>query len=150
LVVVAVTLSCTTPSTYSTGTGAPVPWTPGRYEMEATVGSSISDQGFRAVLTIAPDGSMSLTSSTGLCVDPNPAAAERDQARAQRTFDCGDAAYTVRPVPAGVRGRIVASILEEYQDRIPCPTAADANRSCPIMRTRRVTRNADLLVNSLN
>jgi hypothetical protein len=148
--ILASALACAAPSTYSTGTGGPVPWTPGRYALEAVIGNGITDQEFRAVLTITPDGSMSLASSTGLCVDPTPAAADRDRASGQRTFECGEAVYRVRPTPNSVRGEIIASILEEYEDRIPCASASDAQRTCPIMRTRRVTRDANLTVSSLN
>ncbi len=143
-------VACGTPSTYSTGTGGPVPWTPGRYALEAVIGDRVTDQEFRAVLTIAPDGGMSLASSTGLCVDPTPAATDRDRATGQRTFECGEAVYRVRPTPGSVRGEIRASILEEYEDRIPCANASDAQRMCPIMRTRRVTRDASLVVGALN
>jgi hypothetical protein len=118
--------------------------------LEATVGTTLSDQEFRAVLTVAPDGTMSLASSTGLCVDPNPAASDRDRANGQRTFECGEAVYRVRPTPSSVRGEIRASILEEYEDRLPCPTASDSQRMCPIMRTRRVVREANLQVSSLD
>jgi hypothetical protein len=142
-------LACAPPSTYSTGTGSPVPWTPGRYVLEATVGrGSLSDQDFSAVLTIAPDGSASLDSSTGLCRDPRPDQAGRDEALSQRTFECGDALYMVRPTPTGVRGDIRVSILEEYEATVPCPPTS-TRPTCAIMRTRRVTRTAALSVSSL-
>jgi hypothetical protein len=142
-------LACSSPSTYSTGTGGPVPWTPGRYVLEATVGrGSLSDQDFSAILTIAPDGSASMESSTGICRDPRPDQAGRDDALSQRTFECGDALYMVRPTPAGVRGRISATILEEYEARVPCPPTSNQT-VCTIMRTERVTRGADLTVSPL-
>jgi len=144
--------ACSPPSTVGAGGGdTTVPWTPGRYAMEATVGTgSITDQEFRAVLTVAPDGSMSLDSSTGLCQAPPPPAVGQQQALGQRTFQCGDAVYTVRPTPSGVRGNLRASVLEEYPATVPCPIGSAAQRVCTIMRTRRVTRNADLTVSSLN
>ena len=142
-------LACSPPSTYSTGTGGPVPWTPGRYVLEATIGTSLSDQVFRAVLTVAPDGSMSLDSSTGLCRDPRPDQAGRDEALSRRTFECGDAVYQVQPTPGAVRGRISATILEEYEAQVACPPTS-TRRVCHIMRTRRVTRGAQLTVSSLD
>lgn len=143
------TLACSPPSTYSTGVGGPVPWTPGRYVLEATVGRSLSDQEFRAVLTIAPDASMSLEASSGLCRDPSPTYAGQDEARARRTFECGDAVYFVQPTPTGVRGRITASILEEYEAQTACPPGS-GRTVCTIMRTRRVSRTAELMVSPLD
>jgi hypothetical protein len=149
-VVVLGALACAAPSTYSTGTGGPVPWTPGRYVLEATVGGgSLSDHDFRAILTVAPDGSTSMDSSTGLCRDPRPDQAGRDDALSQRTFECGDALYMVRPTSTGVRGEIRAAILEEYEATVPCPPTS-ARTSCTIMRTRRVNRTAALTVSSLD
>jgi len=141
-------LACASPSTYSTGTGGTVPWTPGRYVLEATIGGSLSDQHFRAVLTVAPDGSTSMDSSTGLCRDPSPAQAGQDEALARSTFECGDATYFVQPTPSGVRGRISATILEEYEARVPCPPTSN-RQVCTIMRTQRVNRTAALTVSSL-
>jgi hypothetical protein len=143
------TLACASPSTYSTGTGGPVPWTPGRYVLEATVGrGTLSDQDFRAILTVAPDGSASMESSTGLCRDPRPDQAGRDDALSQRTFECGDAVFVVRPTSTGVRGDIRASILEEYEATVACPPTS-TRASCTIMRTRRVIRTAGLMVTPL-
>jgi hypothetical protein len=143
-------LACASPSTYSTGTGGPVPWTPGRYVLEATVGrGSLSDQDIRGILTVAPDGSLSLESSTGLCRDPSPARTDQDRALAQRTFECGDAVYRVRPAPTGVRGEVRAGILEEYAATVPCPRTS-TRASCTIMRTRRVVRTAELTVSALD
>lgn len=141
-------IGCAAPSTYSTGTGGPVPWTPGRYVLEATVGGSLSDQYFRAVLTVAPDGAIGMESSSGLCRDPSPSQRGQDEALSRRTFECGDATYSVQPSPTGVRGRISASILEEYEAQIPCPPTSNRS-SCTIMRTRRVVRGADLTVSPL-
>ena len=62
----------------------------------------------------------------------------------------GDAVYRVRPTPSGVRGDVRASLLEEYRDTVPCPTGSDGNRVCYIMRTRRVTRSANLTVSTLD
>ncbi|MGE0157933.1 MAG: hypothetical protein AB7T31_00900 [Gemmatimonadales bacterium] len=143
-------LACAPPSTYSTGTGGPVPWTPGRYVLEATVGTgSLSDQDFRAVLTIAPDGDMTLDSSTGLCRDPTLSQLHQDEASAQRSFECGDAYYRVQPTPGGVRGDIRATIQEEYEAQVPCPSNV-TRPVCTIMRTRTVVRSERLRVSTLD
>ena len=147
VLVLASMVACASPSTYSTGTGGPVPWTPGRYVLEATVGGSLSNQDFRAVLTIAPDGAMSMDSSTGPCMDPSPGRAA-PEALARRRFECGDAVYSVQPTPSGVRGSITASILEEYEAQTACAPGS-TRQVCTIMRTRRVTRSAQLTVSAL-
>jgi hypothetical protein len=117
--------------------------------MEATVGTgSITDQEFRAILTVAPDGTMSLDSSTGLCQAPPPPAVGQQQAFGQRIFECGDAIYRVRPTPSGVRGDIRASVLEEYREVVPCPIGGQP--PCYMMRTRRVVRTETLSVSALN
>jgi hypothetical protein len=117
--------------------------------LEATVGrGTLSDQDFRAILTVAPDGSASMESSTGLCRDPRPDQAGRDDALSQRTFECGDAVFVVRPTSTGVRGDIRASILEEYEATVACPPTSTRS-SCTIMRTRRVIRTAGLMVTPL-
>ena len=142
-------LACSPPSTVGTGEGGTVPWTPGRWSMEATVGTgSITDSEYSGILTIAPDGAMSLESSSGLCVEPTRAATARDRERGERTFECGEAVYRVRSTPSGVRGEIVASILEEYTETVPCPTTSTG--TCTVVRTRRVTRRSDLAVSPLN
>jgi hypothetical protein len=117
--------------------------------LEATIGGSLANQDFRAVLTVAPDGSTSMDSSTGLCRDPRPDQAGRDDELSQRTFECGEAMYVVRPTSTGVRGDIRATILEEYQATIPCPPNS-ARAVCTIMRTRRVVRTEALRVSSLD
>jgi hypothetical protein len=147
-VMVLAALACA-PSPYPTRPAGLVPWTPGRYVLEATVGrGSLSDQDFRAVLTVAPDGSMSMDSSTGLCRDPSPGRAPQDQTWGRGTFVCGDATYFVQPSPTGVRGTIRASILEEYEAQVPCAPTSN-QQVCTIMRTRRISRTAQLTVSDL-
>ena len=124
---------------------APVSWRPGRYALEVSVGTTISDMTFTAQLTIAADGAMSLNSSSGLCQTPTPSQIQRDQERGQATFECGDATWRLRAAPGTVRGDIQASILEEYQAQTTCPPGRAG--PCFIMRTQRVTRTADATVN---
>jgi hypothetical protein len=120
---------------------APASWTPGRYALEAEVGNSLTDETFTAQLTIGPDGTMTMNSSSGLCQTPTPSQVQRDQERGQATFECGDATWRLRAAPGTVRGDIRASILEEYRAPTPCPSGTG---TCYIMRTQRVTRTADL------
>ncbi len=124
---------------------APVSWMPGRYALEASVGREMTGQEFRADLTVAPDGTMTLDSSSGLCLRPTPSQVLADQARGQATFDCGDAVFRLRAIPGSVRGEIVASVLEESRTQTACPVGQAG--PCYIMRTERVTRRADLRVN---
>ena len=123
---------------------APVSWMPGRYSLEATVGTELTAQEFRADLTIAADGAMTLNSSSGLCEAPTPSQIQRDQERGQATFECGEALYRLRAAPGTVRGDIRASILQEYQAETACPPGRSG--PCFIMRTQRVTRTAQLSV----
>lgn len=125
----------------------PIAWTPGRYSLEATVGEMLSAGEIRAQLTIAPGGEMSLASSTGLCQDRDASDVQRDLSRGQMVFECGDAVFRVRPIPGSVRGEVNASILEEYQAEIACPVGRPG--PCYIMRTERVNRRADLIVQLL-
>lgn len=121
---------------------APVSWMPGRYALEARVGRELTDEEFRADLTIAADGVMTLNSSSGLCQPRTPSQIQADHERGQATFECGDATYRLRAIPGSVRGDIVASILEEIRVQITCPPGQAG--PCFIMRTERVTRRADL------
>jgi hypothetical protein len=123
----------------------PVPWTPGQYSLEATVGETLSAEDVRAQLTIAPDSRISLASSTGLCRERDAAEVERDFARGRATFECGDATFQIRPIPGSVRGEVRASVLEEVREQTTCPLGRTP--PCFIMRTQRVTRSADLRVN---
>jgi hypothetical protein len=124
-----------------------IAWTPGRYSLEATVGEMLSAGEIRAQLTIAPGGEMSLASSTGLCRDRDASDMQRDLSRGQMMFECGDATFRVRPVPGSVRGEVNASVLEEYQAETACPPSRPG--PCYIMRTQRVNRRADLVVQLL-
>lgn len=133
----------------STGGGSPEPvapgsWTPGLYALEAGAGTDSSAQEFRADLAIGADGTMSLSSSSGLCLAPTPSQIQRDQERGQATFECGEALYRLRAAPGTVRGDIRASMLEEYQAETACPPGGSG--PCFIMRTQRVTRTAQLRV----
>jgi hypothetical protein len=125
----------------------PIAWTPGRYLLEATVGSTLSAEDFTGELTIRSADSMTLSASSGQCQPPTPAEAQRDRAAGVRSFACGSARWVVRPVPGGVRGEIRASILEEYRTQIAC--APQQQPPCYIMETRQVSRSANLRVSPM-
>ena len=143
-IVVLGTWACSSSGGGSPEQVAPLSWMPGRYALEATVGTELSAQDFSAQLAIAADGSMTLNSSSGLCQAPTPSQVQSDLERGQATFECGDAVYRLRAASGTVRGNIQASILEEYRAQTACPPPQTG--MCSIMRTQRVTRRADLSV----
>jgi hypothetical protein len=131
-----------------TGTPAtPLAWTPGRYLLEATVGSTLSAEEFTGELTIRSENDITLQANSGLCQPPTPAESQRDLADGMRSFNCGAARWEVRPVPGGVRGAIRAQVLEEYAEERQCPPGQQP--PCSVMRTRTVTRNANLRVSPM-
>ena len=135
------------PGPYVEGPQGAVAWTPGRYELEASVGNDFTATEFFAQLTIAPDLSMSLSASSGLCRDQNQSEVARDMAAGQRTFQCDAAVWTLRPVPGSVRGTIRASVLVERRVQIQCPLGRSG--PCYGMQTDRETRTEALRVRAL-
>jgi hypothetical protein len=130
------------------GSGAPPPpvaWTAGHYTLEAritTVEGGVEE--LTGDLTIRGDGSMTLLSSFGSCRTPTATELRRDEERRRRTFVCGDATYIVEPTSDRVRGQVRARVTETYRERVAC--APGRAPPCFAMRTRRVTRSADLRV----
>ncbi|MBM4183843.1 MAG: hypothetical protein FJ207_06405 [Gemmatimonadetes bacterium] len=139
--------ACSPPGPYVEGPQGAVDWTPGRYSLEATVGNELTSQDFSADLTIGPSNEMSLNASSGICQIQSPSDVARDMERGQRSFECGDAAWTVMAIPGGVRGTIRASVLVEYRAETACPIGRQG--PCYIMRTERVTRTEPLRVQIL-
>jgi hypothetical protein len=93
-------------------------WIPGAYLLEARVPQvtrgARSFIEHRAELVIAAGGSMTLTSSEGLCQDPAPAQAVLDEQRRQRTFLCGlTTRYELRPGAGTPRGELTAEVEDE-------------------------------------
>lgn len=123
----------------------PVEWTPGHYSLEALIATA--DGGSEELtgdLTVAEDGTMLLLSSMGSCRPPTEAELRRDAAARRRTFVCGEATYVIEPTSDRVRGEVRARVTEEYLEQMPCrPTQTPP---CYRMRSRRVTRTADLTV----
>jgi len=122
-------------------------WTPGRYLLEATVGSTLSAEDFTGELTIDSPESITLQASSGLCDRQTPSDINQDLANGMRSFNCGPARWEFRPTSGGVRGTIRATILEEVREETPCPPLQLP--PCFIMRTRTVTRSANLRVSPL-
>ena len=119
----------------------PLSWPAGQYRLEGTVrynqgqGSEISPtrDDYFADLTIAPSGSMILTSSSGICRAPSASAVERDRARGRKSFECGDVTFDIRPMGQRIGGEILASVREAYRERGPCrryETGVDGQRIC--------------------
>jgi hypothetical protein len=126
----------------------PAAWTPGRYLLEASVGATLSAEEFTGELIVRSVEDIVLQSTSGLCEPTTPAEVQRDRAQGMRTFNCGPARWEIRPTPGGVRGTIRATILEEYREETQCPPGQAP--PCTIMRTRQVTRNANLRVSPMN
>lgn len=125
--------------------GPPISWTPGHYTLEASVPTADGgSEELTADLRIRADGSMSLLSPIGSCRLPTERELERDEVRRQRTFDCGDAVYVVRPTVDRVRGEVRARVTEQYRVVVPCPPGQAG--PCYEPRTRRVIRSAQLSV----
>ena len=135
------------PGPYVEGPQGVVDWTPGRYTLQASVGNEFTSEEFSADLTILSAGAMSLSASSGICRAQTPSDVSRDMERGQRTFECGDAVWTVTPIPGGVRGTIRASVLVEYRAQTACPPGRAG--PCYIMRTERTTRTEPLRVQVL-
>ena len=128
--------------------GTPIAWTPGRYLLEASVGQTLAAEEFTGELAVRSPEDITLQASSGLCEPQTSAEVQRDRAEGVRTFNCGPARWEVRPSSGGVRGSIRATILEEYAEETVCP--AGVQPPCTIMRTRQITRNANLRVSPMN
>lgn len=147
-VVLAATLGCASGGGGGAGSGAtPLAWTPGRYLVEATVGSTMSAEEFRGELIIDSPENITLQASSGLCDRQTPSDVNQDLANGIRSFNCGPARWEFRPTAGGVRGTIRAMILEEVREETPCPPLQLP--PCFIMRTRTVTRNASVRVSPI-
>lgn len=132
--------------------GPVVPWTPGRYlleaDLDAGLGGGTQANELEAELRIQVGGSMMLLSSFGACTEPTREELERDEQFRRRTFSCGEARYEIRPTQDSVRGEVRARVLEEVLQQVPC---APGNPGvCTVVTTRRVARRARLVVTELD
>lgn len=132
----------------SAGPEPPVSWTPGRYTLEATIPSADGSDLLTADLRIGIDGTMTLRSSVGNCLEPTPRQLRRDEERRRRTFSCGDATFVIRPTSGRVRGEVRALVTETYRQQVTCPGGRTG--PCYMNATRRVRRSANLIVFSIN
>jgi hypothetical protein len=147
-VALAATLGCASGGGGGGAGATPLPWTPGRYLLEATVGSTLSAEEFTGELIVDSPESITLQSSSGLCDRQTPSDVNQDLANGMRSFNCGPARWEFRPTSGGVRGTIRATILEEVREETPCPPLQLP--PCFIMRTRQVTRSATVRVSPIN
>jgi hypothetical protein len=118
-------------------------WPAGRFELAANItydnrGSSQTDR-FTADLEIGSDGSLTLNSSSGLCVEPSALRKDSDRERGERTFECGDVRYVLRPAGSRVIGQVTTSVQvqEVISTCVEYATDKDGNRVC--MRTEEHT-----------
>jgi len=134
----------------SAGPEPPVSWTPGRYTLDATIPSADGFEQLTADLRIGVDGTMTLQSSSGNCLEPTPAELRRiEQYRwRRRTFRCGDATYAITETSGRVRGVVRALVTERFRQQIQC--AQGRVGPCYTMSTRRVRRSANLNVLTIN
>jgi hypothetical protein len=133
-------------SAAGTTPGAPPTWQTGRYELEASIsysyGGSSRTEERRAELLVEPGGALSLISSVGLCREPPPGERGEDEARGQRSFQCGEDRYTLRPAAQSVAGEMVVPVEESevVRECARYETAPDGSRVCAEYRERMVTR----------
>ena len=107
---------------------SPVIWPAGRYDLDASVRYNeatpleqwTATEEYFAQLTVAPDGTLTLTSSAGLCRDPNPARSRTEEPVGGRAFECGDVTYSLGPEGGTIGGRISARVRESYRVPGPC------------------------------
>ncbi len=133
--------ACSTTGAPSAPAPSPLIWPAGDYVLEASVrynqattySESTLTEDFVAYLNVAPDGSLTLTSSSGLCRDPLDPRARREEARGRRGFECGDVTYAFGPGGGTIRGEMTAAVWETFRVPGPCKrygTGADGRSIC--------------------
>jgi len=119
----------------------PPPWTPGTYELVATVtyradselGINTDRVEHRGELIVAADQSLTFTSTSGLCRTQTPDEVQRDRARGQRSFNCQEAQYYLKPLGGSVGGKVTISVQEGIRTKGPCELWEDTpggQRAC--------------------
>lgn len=119
----------------------PVSWPTGQYRLEGTVeytndtsfSSQTTQETYSAELTVTLDGQMSLTSFSGLCIEPSSMRLREDQELGRRSFECGNATYTVWPVARTIAGEMSAVVVENRRVRTACiryVTSASGAQTC--------------------
>jgi hypothetical protein len=161
LVTILAVTACASHGGAPKGDGGYPPWPPGHYDLRATVSYRMdSDAGarteraeLRADLFIAPDGSLSLQSSSGLCHGRTQEEMGLDRSRGQGVFYCQDVRYILRPMGGTVGGEVLVSVSEGYRTRGACvryEQTATGGRVCVEYRWyvdyRNTTKRASLRV----
>jgi hypothetical protein len=119
----------------------PIPWTPGEYDLRATVSyrmdtearSRVERTEYTGELIVDEYGSLTFRSSSGLCRRPTPVEVAEDHAQWRRTFSCQEVTYYLSPSAGTVGGSVVVSVQEGFRTRGPCilwETTATGNRVC--------------------
>ena len=138
LVMLAAVTACSSVEGVGSLPFGPISWPSGRYVLEASVRyeqsrTGILDELYLAELSVAIDGSMDLTSSSGICLDPRPAEIQRDEAQGRRTFRCGNATYTLRLTAGTISGELAAVVREVHIVRGACIRySPQANTTRPV------------------
>jgi hypothetical protein len=120
--------TCASHSLSSEPAGGYPPWPEGDFDLRATVSYRMDTESstrterkeITAWLHIAPDGSMELQSSSGLCHTRNEDELESDRVRGVRTFPCQEAAFVLRSLGENVGGEVMVSVAEGLRTRGPC------------------------------
>jgi len=120
--------ACASPGGAPRGEPGPLSWPPGHFDLRATIsyrmdteaGRATRETETRADLYIAPDGSMNLQSSSGLCQERSQAEIDMDRSRGWRSFPCRDAVFLLRPLGEGVGGEVRVSVNEGFRRRGDC------------------------------
>lgn len=121
----------------------PRPWTPGTYELLASVtyqmdtetGTRVEKAEHRGELIVAPDQTLTFSSSSGTCSPQTPDEIERDRARNRKTFHCQDARFVLEPLPGTVGGSVSISVQEGIRKRGRCQQWAESTsgqRTCQV------------------
>jgi len=124
-----------------TGDAVEMDWAPGVYLVRSTVGyrsdsaggSTTGRKEVTGEVTVAPDGPVSMTSSEGLCRDPDPTATQRDRDRGRRRFLCGRATFELRPGSESLQGTVELPVVETIRTRGSCEqyvTTEAGGRTC--------------------
>jgi hypothetical protein len=114
----------------------PEPWPEGGFELQASNGTTT----YTGNLYIAPDGSMTFSTTAGTCAERTPAEVEEDRVRNQRTFSCSGATYLIKP-----RGRMV-----QGHARMPVIRTVRGERVCVQRGERGTCLRYDYLERTIN
>lgn len=133
--------ACASSASQPGADGGRPPWPPGTYDILASVtyrmdsetGTRTERLEHRAELLVAPDESLTFSSSSGLCHRQAPDELRRDIARGVRSFSCQDASYVFRPTGGTVGGSAFLSVQEGIRTKGPCEEwteLAGGGRAC--------------------